>query len=131
MATYSYHFRNFLRLKHFLPHAKRSSYFPMGDPLLQAAIQLGAPFVQEAVNRIRGEVFGHGRATRSTDVVIFNQSPYKFTLVKNSHSSGGWSNDLMPPHDILPKSSVVYGCESSGAATGCTDCKVHYRMENH
>lgn len=71
-------------------------------------------------------MFGNGRATRSTDVVLFNKSSYNFKLLSNSCSHGDWSTNLFPEPSIQTKKSSVFGMESHGFATG-VECTVKYQ----
>lgn len=94
--------------------------------MIDAAKQYGAPFADTAFQRLHGDVFGSGRATRSTDVVLFNKSSRKFNLISNSCSHGDWSTGLFPEPTIQSKKSSVYGMESHGFATG-VQCTVKYQ----
>lgn len=97
--------------------------------MIDAGKQYGAPFADTAFERLHGDVFGSGRATRSTDVVLFNKSTRQFKLVSNSCSHGDWSSDLFPEPTIKSKQSSVYGMESHGFATG-VECTVKYQSED-
>lgn len=89
------------------------------------AKQYGAPFAETASTRLHGNIFGSGRATRSTDVVIFNKSNKSFKLASNDCAHGGYSTDLFPIHEIASRESTVFGMESHGFATGC-ECTARY-----
>ncbi len=89
------------------------------------ATTYGAPFAETASSRLHGNVFGKGRATRSTDVVVFNKSNKSFKLDSHDCDHGGYSTDLFPVHEIQGKESTVYGMESHGFLTG-VECTVKY-----
>ncbi len=91
--------------------------------MIEEAINLGAPFAQTALDKIHGQIFGSGRAARSTDVIIHNTSDESFVYVKSSTETGDFSSSLLPPHEIPAKTSEVYGCESNGVLTGATECR--------
>lgn len=93
------------------------------------AAKYGAPFAQTALERLHGNVFGRGRATRSTDIVLFNKSSKSFKLSSNNCAHGGFTTDLFPVHEIAGKESTVYGTESHGVATGC-ECTVKYLADD-
>jgi hypothetical protein len=50
-------------------------------------------------------------------------SDESFFYVSSTTESGIFSSTMLPPHEIPPKSSVVYGCESNGFLTGATGCR--------
>lgn len=70
-------------------------------------------------------MFGSGRATRSTDVILFNKSSLNFKLTANSCAHGDFSTGLFPEPTIKSKQSSVFGIESHGFLTGC-ECTVRY-----
>lgn len=57
--------------------------------LIELGKQVGAPFAETAVSRLHGNIFGAGRATRSTDILIFNKSGKGFKLSANDCEYGG------------------------------------------
>ena len=95
----------------------------METVLIAEATKLGAPFAKTGLERIHNEIFGSGRAARSTDVIIHNTSDETFLYVTSTTDSGVFSSSMLPPHEIPAKSSVVYGCESNGFLTGATGCR--------
>jgi len=91
--------------------------------IVAEATKLGAPFAKTTLERLHSVIFGSGRATRSTDIIIHNMSDESFFYVSSTTESGIFSSTMLPPHEIPPKSSVVYGCESNGFLTGATGCR--------
>lgn len=89
------------------------------------AKKYGAPFADTAMERLHNNIFGSGRATRSTDAVLFNKSSKTFQLEYSDCDHGAFTTDLFPEHTIASKESIVYGMESHGFATGCK-CTVKY-----
>jgi len=91
--------------------------------LIEEAVKLGAPFAETALQQIHGQIFGSGRAARSTDIIIHNMSDEDFLFKRSSVDTGDFSSSMLPPHEIPAKTSVVYGCESNGFFTGATECR--------
>ena len=96
--------------------------------IVSEAVKRAAPLVDEASRRLQLAIFGSGRATRCTDVVVYNSSKYVFSLVPNSArlETGTWTSAMMPPADIPANGTVVYGSESHGVCTGATNCELQY-----
>lgn len=86
-----------------------------------------APLTQTALGRVKGEIFGNGRAARSSDVIVMNKTPKTFKLRDNTCQWGGFSSDLFPEAELPPKSTTVYGVESNGFMSGVT-CTVKYEV---
>lgn len=80
---------------------------------------MAAPFAETGMKRIHGSLFGEGRATRSTDVIIFNKSSHHFKLAENHCNRGGFTGGMLPEPELKPHTSTVYGVESHGFMTGC------------
>ncbi|KAG4077235.1 hypothetical protein HA402_009864 [Bradysia odoriphaga] len=93
--------------------------------LIAMAQEYGAPFAETALKRLHGNVFGTGRATRSSDIVIFNRSSKSFRLESNDCSNGGWSTDMFPVYELQSQESTVLGGESNGFMSGVR-CNVRY-----
>ncbi len=89
------------------------------------AATYGTPFAETAIGRLHGNIFGKGRATRSTDVILFNKSNKSFKLDTHDCAHGGYSTDLFPVDKVKARESTVYGMESHGFATG-VECTVKY-----
>lgn len=97
--------------------------------LLELAKKYSAPFADTALKRLHGNVFGSGRATRSTDVAIINASKKNFSLKSNNCAHGGYSTGLFPEPKIMSKKSSVFGMESHGFATG-VECTTRYESSD-
>lgn len=89
------------------------------------ADQYGAPFTETAISRLNGNVFGTGRATRSSDIVLFNKSSKSFKLDSKNCTNGDFSTGLTPENEISSKESTVYGYDSVRFASGC-ECTTKY-----
>ncbi len=50
-----------------------------------------------------------------------------YSLINQSRDSGVWTETMLPVSEIFPKSSIIYGCQSRGIMTGCTECTLEYR----
>lgn len=86
-----------------------------------------APFSEVAMKRLHGQRFGSiGRATRTSDVVVINKTDKKFHLKSSNCQWGGYSSELLPEQTIGPKSSTVYGMDSTSAKEGVS-CTVLYQ----
>lgn len=74
------------------------------------------------LQRLREEIFGSGRAARSSDAVIFNKSGYQFRCTSSKCDYGGYSSSLLPEPEILAKQCTLFGMESVGLfrGLGCT-----------
>jgi hypothetical protein len=95
--------------------------------IIDAAFSLGAPLIETAVKKLNSELSGSSGASRTTDILIINTTETRFVLESASCGSGGWASNLLPPSQLLPKTSDVYRCESRGYLSGCTGCKVVYK----
>lgn len=80
------------------------------------------------MDRLHGSVFGNvtARASRTTDVIIFNKSNKTFILNSNQCEHGGYSNNLFPEYEIPAKMSSVFGVECHGLASG-VKCTTRYQ----
>lgn len=92
---------------------------------IQKSIRDGAPFGQISRNNLLGSSFGADRASRSTDIIIFNKSRRSFVLTTSNCESGMYSDHLSPEASISGMQSLVYGVESNSFATG-VECTTTY-----
>ena len=97
--------------------------------LVNQATKLSAPFTETAAARLQSELFGAGRAARSSDIVIFNAADVDLHLHRTECQWGGYSTDLFPETEIPSKKSSVYGIESNGFLSGVT-CSTTYESED-
>mmetsp|Transcript_2058 Transcript_2058/g.2284 ORF Transcript_2058/g.2284 Transcript_2058/m.2284 type:complete len:154 (-) Transcript_2058:35-496(-) len=97
------------------------------------ATEQGVDIGNTLAARLKKNLFGDGRATRSIDVIVVNKLGNDLRLVKapqpkeNSDGSGVWSSSILPPSDIKANTQEGYGCESHGFMTGVTVAKVWYK----
>lgn len=101
----------------------------IGSNLITEALKNGAEFSKTCLKRLAEDIFGSGRASRSTDVVIFNKSGLKFKCTSSECGSGSYTSSLLPEHEILPKRSSVFGMESVSFLRGL-DCTTKYESED-
>ncbi|OXA44751.1 uncharacterized protein LOC110857755 [Folsomia candida] len=97
------------------------------DQLITKADNHGAKFMENCHPKNKG--LWKSRAARSSDVVIVNKTKFHFKLTSESKSSGVWTEEMLPVSDINPKRSVLFGCQSRGFMTGCTECCVSYKSK--
>jgi len=98
--------------------------------LLDEAKEYRAPFINTALERLHGNLFGTGRATRCTDVIIFNKLDRAFKLQADSCDDGSWTGTMFPEYEIPAQSSVVHGAESNSFLTGLWACKTTYQSQD-
>ena len=100
--------------------------------LYAKATEYGVKISDRLVDRGINELFGEGRATRSTDVYIINKSRYDLTLLEapqpkeNDDGSGVWTCGALPPHVVKSGEIEMYGCQSHGFMCGVTEAYVWY-----
>ena len=97
--------------------------------LVNEAIKLNAPFTQTTVGRLHGEIFGSGRAARSSDILVFNAADTSLHLHSTGCEWGGYSSNLFPETVIPAKKSSVFGIESNGFLSGVT-CNTKYKSSD-
>jgi len=98
----------------------------LGAYLIELAVKYGVPFAETCLKRLADDLFGSGRATRSTDAVIFNKSSFKFKCTLTKCDCGSYTSSLLPEHEILPKTSSVFGMESTNFLRGL-ECATKYQ----
>jgi len=111
----------------------KSSSFDLSKvgPQLAAALtneaqRLNAPLSEKSLQRVNADYFVGRKSTRFTNIIIYNTSNKPFKMTEHKCGSGRYSAPLLPEWDIRPYTSTVYGVESFGFMTGCTNCEVKY-----
>lgn len=100
--------------------------------LISLANEYGTPFLKTAVDRLHGNIFENttARASRTTDVIIFNKSSKTFKLNSNHCEHGCYSSDLFPEYEIPSKKETEdFGVECHGMASGVKGT-TRYQDEN-
>lgn len=72
-----------------------------GAGLLEEALKYGVEISKMGLKRLSEQIWGSGRAARSSDVVIFNKSGYKFKCIFSKCDYGGYTSSLLPEYELL------------------------------
>lgn len=93
--------------------------------LFEEALKYGVKISKMTLERLSEQIFGSGRAARSSDVVIFNKSGHKFKCISSKCDYGGFSSSLLPEYELLSKECTLFGTESISLFRG-VQCTTKY-----